>query len=237
MNVSFTLHTELRASVPEFTISCLTHGGPASIVGWTVDGVKVNIDHETSQVILDTSLNSVYDNRLRVRGRRTGTYYCIIIASFNKSHALAESSETIAGIIIPYLDSSISTIITAAGEPTTLKANISNSTCTHVNVPVSWESPGGDVSGYMIYYQTEGGPVISDKVSGEVEQSCTDNSAVIAGGVGGVMTLIIVSQSVIILILLLRQKKATNSQKRFVTLVLDDFLLTACSHYTQSLLR
>ena len=35
-----------------------------------------------------------------------------------------------------------------------------------MNVTVSWESPGGDVSGYMIYYQTEGGPVISDKVSG-----------------------------------------------------------------------
>ena len=49
-----------------------------------------------------------------------------------------------------------------------------------------------------------------------VEQSCTDNSAVIAGGVGGVMTLIIVSQSVIILILLLGQKKTTNSQERLV---------------------
>ena len=35
-----------------------------------------------------------------------------------------------------------------------------------MNVIVSWESPGGDVSGYMIYYKTEGGPVISDKVSG-----------------------------------------------------------------------
>ena len=46
--------------------------------------------------------------------------------------------------------------------------------------------------------------------------ACADNSAVIAGGVGGVMTLIIVSQSVIILILLLRQKKATKSQERFV---------------------
>ena len=162
MNVSFTLHTELRASVPEFTISCLTHGGPATTVSWTVFPVQEDIDYETSQVILDTSHNSVYDNRLRVRGRRAGTYYCRIILS----HALAESSETIAGIIIPYLDSSISTIITAAGEPTTLKANISNSPCTHVNVTVSWESPGGDVSGYMIYYQTEGGPVISVKVSG-----------------------------------------------------------------------
>ena len=166
MNVSFTLHTELRASVTEFTISCLTHGGPASTVSWTVFPVQEDLYHETSQVILDTSHNSVYDNRLRVRGRRAGTYFCKIIASFNKSHALAESSETIAGIIIPHLDSSISTIITVAGEPTTLKANISNSPCTHVNVTVSWESPGGDVSGYMIYYQTEGGPVISDKVSG-----------------------------------------------------------------------
>ena len=55
-------------------------------------------------------------------------------------------------------------------------------------------------------------------VSTDVEPSCTDNSAVIAGGVGGVMTLIIVSQSVIILILLLRQKKATKSQKRLVTI-------------------
>ena len=56
-------------------------------------------------------------------------------------------------------------------------------------------------------------------VSTGVEPSCTDNSAVIAGGVGGVMTLIIVSQSVIILILLLRQKKATKSQKRLVTIL------------------
>ena len=35
-------------------------------------------DHETSQLILDTSLNSVYDNRLRVRGRRNGIYNCTI---------------------------------------------------------------------------------------------------------------------------------------------------------------
>ena len=34
--------------------------------------------HETSQLILDTSLDSVYDNRLRVRGRRSGTYNCTV---------------------------------------------------------------------------------------------------------------------------------------------------------------
>ena len=87
VNVSFTLHTELRASVPEFTISCLTHGGLASTVGWTVDGVRIqeDIDHESSQVILDTSHNSVYDNRLRVRGRRAGSYYCRISSTILNS--------------------------------------------------------------------------------------------------------------------------------------------------------
>ena len=80
VSMNFTLHTEPRVSVPEFTISCRTHGGPATTVHWTVNGVSVqeDSDHETSQLILDTSLNSVYDNRLRVRGRRNGTYNCSI---------------------------------------------------------------------------------------------------------------------------------------------------------------
>ena len=76
MSMNFTLHTELRAGVPEFTISCSTHGGPATTVKWTVNGPPVY--NETSQLILDTSLNSVYDNRLRVKGRRNGTYNCTI---------------------------------------------------------------------------------------------------------------------------------------------------------------
>ena len=80
ISMTFTLHTDLRASVPEFTISCRTHGGPATTVQWTVNGVSVeeDSDHETSQIILDTSHNSVYDNRLRVRGRTSGNYNCSI---------------------------------------------------------------------------------------------------------------------------------------------------------------
>ena len=78
--MTFTLHTGLRASVPEFTISCRTRGGPATTVQWRVNGVSVeeDSDHETSQIILDTSHNSVYDNRLRMRGRTSGNYFCLI---------------------------------------------------------------------------------------------------------------------------------------------------------------
>ena len=93
--MNFTLHTELRASVPEFTISCRTHEGPATTVQWTVNGVPVLEDryHETSQLILDTSLNPVYDNRLRVRERRNGTYNCTI--SNNIRDYLDEYNESV----------------------------------------------------------------------------------------------------------------------------------------------
>ena len=50
--------------------------------------------------------------------------------------------------------------------PTSLKAVNSESNSCHVNVTVSWESPADPVTGYVIYYQTKGGPVISDMVSG-----------------------------------------------------------------------
>ena len=84
VTVFVTLHTEPNASVPEFTISCRTHGGPVTKVVWTiyqkVVGEDIDLYHETSQLILDTSLDSVYDNRLRVRGRRSGKYFYKIIA-------------------------------------------------------------------------------------------------------------------------------------------------------------
>ena len=56
--------------------------------------------------------------------------------------------------------------LTVAEEPTNLTATIFQSNSSHVNVTVSWESPADPVTGYVIYYQTKGGPVISDMVSG-----------------------------------------------------------------------
>ena len=54
-----------------------------------------------------------------------------------------------------------------AGEPNSLNA-ISHSNSTRVNINVTWESPdmGDPVTGYVIYYQPEGGAVSSDMVSG-----------------------------------------------------------------------
>ena len=44
------------------------------------NGVRVEEDsnHMTSQIIVDTSANTVYNNTLRVRGRERGTYKCTV---------------------------------------------------------------------------------------------------------------------------------------------------------------
>ena len=75
LSVHFTLHTDPRVEVPEFTISCRTYGGPATEVIWTLNGSLSLVDGNASQVILDTSYKSVFDSRLRVKGRKIGYYF------------------------------------------------------------------------------------------------------------------------------------------------------------------
>ena len=61
-------------------------------------------------------------------------------------------------------------ICIVAGEPTNL---IAESNSTHVTV--SWKSPGDPVTGYVIYYQSEGGGNSSDIVyGGETESHSLD---------------------------------------------------------------
>ena len=78
--MNFILHTEPSVIPPEFSIITRTEGGPAThVLWWGPDGkVQEDSDHKTSQIIVDTSHNSVYENRLRVRGRKGGTYFCTV---------------------------------------------------------------------------------------------------------------------------------------------------------------
>ena len=78
MTIKFTLHTEPQVDPPEFTVTYRSQGGPVTYVQWTVNGNRDAL-HQ-SQLILDTSNNSVYANRLHVRGRTIGTCSCRIFA-------------------------------------------------------------------------------------------------------------------------------------------------------------
>ena len=52
--------------------------------------------------------------------------------------------------------------------------------------------------------------------------SCTDITAVLTGGVGGVMGLIIVCQSVLIVILLQRKRAVTQTRSLCVTTITNE---------------
>ena len=78
--IYFTLDSEANEDPPEFTLTCQSRGGPVIEVEWMRTGVRVEEDsnHMTSQIIVDTSANTVYNNTLRVRGRESGTYKCTV---------------------------------------------------------------------------------------------------------------------------------------------------------------
>ena len=76
----FTLESEATEDPPEFTLTCQSRGGPVTEVEWRRNRVRVEEDsnHMTSQIIVNTSRNTVYNNTLRVRGRESGTYVCTV---------------------------------------------------------------------------------------------------------------------------------------------------------------
>ena len=78
--ITFTLESEANEDPPEFTLTCQSRGGPVTEMEWRRDGVRVEEDsnHMTSQIIVNTSKETVYNNTLRVRGRETGTYVCTV---------------------------------------------------------------------------------------------------------------------------------------------------------------
>ena len=107
----FILHTEPSVSPPEFSIICHTHGGPATNVVWFLplpDEMEF-IDSERSQLIVDTSQNSTYENRLLVKGRYSGKCHCTINNNiqdyFPTASYLVQKSVQITGmtIIIVYV--------------------------------------------------------------------------------------------------------------------------------------
>ena len=81
----FSLDSEANEDPPEFTLTCQSKGGPVTKVVWwsATEGntviVEEDSNHTTSQIIVDTSSNSVYNNTLRIRGRETrATYTCTV---------------------------------------------------------------------------------------------------------------------------------------------------------------
>ena len=99
----FTLNSEANEDPPEFTLTCQSQGGPVTEVVWSRnrEGNTVTVEedssHTTSQIIVDTSSNTVYNNTLRVRRRETTvTYTCRVSNNrYEYVHGVSQSARRI----------------------------------------------------------------------------------------------------------------------------------------------
>ena len=158
--ITFTLESEANEDPPEFTLTCQSRGGPVTEVEWRRDGVRVEEDsnHMTSQIIVDTSNNTVYNNTLRVRGRESGTYRCNVS---NNRHEYVDSASATGHKDTERVEGELTwqtmkcLLLSVAQKPTSLNATYKTPTSISVhwtfNITLSFDYS------YVVYYQSRDG--------------------------------------------------------------------------------
>ena len=72
-DVTLTVDSDLNGDSPQFTLTCISTGGPATTVTWTRDSVTVT---EGTETVLDDPVTAQYTHTLTVTGRLEGLYTC-----------------------------------------------------------------------------------------------------------------------------------------------------------------
>ena len=74
-DVRLTVDSALNGPSPQFTLTCISTGGPATTVTWTRDSVTVT---EGTETVLDDPVTAQYTHTLTVTGRLGGLYTCTV---------------------------------------------------------------------------------------------------------------------------------------------------------------
>ena len=73
--MTFAVDSDLNGASPQFTLTCISTGGPATTVTWTRDSVTVT---EGNKTVLDNRVTLQYTHTLTVTGRLGGLYTCTV---------------------------------------------------------------------------------------------------------------------------------------------------------------
>ena len=98
--MTFSVDSDLNGVSPQFTLTCISTGGPATTVTWTRDSVTVTEGNET---VLDNRTTSKYTHTLTVTGRSGmgGLYTCTVAndsplsSSASATYAVQGASDTV----------------------------------------------------------------------------------------------------------------------------------------------
>ena len=72
--MTFTVNSDLNGESPQFTLTCISTGGPATTVTWTRDSGAVS----GGMTVLDDPVTAQYTHTLTVTGRLGGQYQCTV---------------------------------------------------------------------------------------------------------------------------------------------------------------
>ena len=69
------MDSDLNGASPQFTLTCISTGGPATTVTWTRDFTPVT---EGTGTVLNDPVTAQYTHTLTVTGRSPGLYRCTV---------------------------------------------------------------------------------------------------------------------------------------------------------------
>ena len=87
-----TVDSDLNGASPQFTLTCISTGGPATTVTWTRDYGEVVGDTNT---VLNNRVTARYTHTLTATGRLGGLYTCTVA---NNKPSTASANITVQGI-------------------------------------------------------------------------------------------------------------------------------------------
>ena len=76
--MSLAVNSDLNGASPQFTLTCVSAGGPATTVTWTRDSVTVTEGTETVFNTATAATTAEYTHTLTVTGRLGGLYTCTV---------------------------------------------------------------------------------------------------------------------------------------------------------------
>ena len=91
-----TVDSDLNGAIPQFTLTCISTGGPATTVTWTRDSGEVV---GVTNTVLDNRMTAQYIHTLTVTGKLLGLYTCTVA---NNKPSSDSSTITVQGITCTY---------------------------------------------------------------------------------------------------------------------------------------
>ena len=90
--MTLTVDSDLNGDSPQFTLTCISTGGPATTVTWTRDSVPIT---EGTETVLDNRVTAQYTHTLTVTEILVGEYTCTVS---NNKPSTASATITVQGM-------------------------------------------------------------------------------------------------------------------------------------------